>query len=207
MDNQAAELKPKAEDRAFLMKRWLDLRDADGKLEGPGARRGLSARTRDDMLWLFRRLRNAVAELLGQLDAKRHQRKPLKEVRLELLAASNAYRKTKNADPLELHPALNAAAQGHAAYLAQPGSPFGHAGEAGSSPNARIGAEKYYGMGTAENVAHAQASGDAAVAAWIKSPGHEANLVDRSMKHVGFGYATDTSGRNVWVQVFGAPKS
>jgi uncharacterized protein YkwD len=81
---------------------------------------------------------------------------------------------------------------------------FAHEGEGGSQPHTRISAEKYYWRTSAENIARGQGSGTEAVQSWIKSPGHEMNLVNPSVVHVGFGYAIDATGTHVWVQVFGA---
>ncbi len=205
VDKQAAELKPKAEDRAFLMKRWLDLRDADGKLEGPGARRGLSARTRGgDALAL-----PAAAQRRGRAPGPAgRQPAPTQATQGCPARAARGVERLPEDQERGSPRASSRAQRGGAGPCRVPRTagigvrPPGRGGKLAERPHQR---GEVLRNGDGQNVAHAQASGDAAVAAWIKSPGHEANLVDRSMKHVGFGYAIDavagTSG------VFGAPKS
>jgi uncharacterized protein YkwD len=210
--SEAVKIKAKADDRTYLLRRWVELGSEDGKLSHPGARQGLSAGKRDEMVALFRRLRSAAAELIGHGDAKRRLQKPIGDVRAELLAATNAYRKTGGSSKvaqaaLTLDDRLNRAAQGHAVFLAQEGATFAHEGEGRSQAHTRISAEKYYWSTSAENIAQGQESGTQAVQSWIKSPGHEANLVNPSAIHVGFGYAIDAIGQHLWVQVFGAPRA
>jgi uncharacterized protein YkwD len=163
------------------------------------------------MVALFRRLRSGAAELIGHGDAKRQLQKPIGDVRAELLEATNAYRKTGGSTKvaqaaLTLDDRLNRAAQGHAVFLAQEGATFAHEGEGRSQPHTRISAQQYHWSTSAENIARGQTSGTQAVQWWIKSPGHEMNLVNPSAIHVGFGYAMDSRGQHLWVQVFGAPR-
>lgn len=54
-----------------------------------------------------------------------------------------------------------------------------------------------------ENLAYGYASGNAVVTAWMKSPGHRANLLRRSSRLVGVGAVKDDDGRWWVAQVFG----
>jgi uncharacterized protein YkwD len=205
----------KAGDREYLTKRWAELRDEpQSTLDKPAIKRQLSKEKVVDVRAHFHRLRSAIAELLGELAAKKSKLGDLKTVREELLAATNTYRvtggkrKVGTRGPLVLEKRLNRAAQSHAVYLAQPGSTFGHVGEQGSSVEQRIVVyEGYLTKTTAENIARGQQTPVAAVESWIESPGHERNLVDADVRAAGFGYATDDNGVGYWVQTFGeAPR-
>lgn len=58
----------------------------------------------------------------------------------------------------------------------------------------------------AENIAFGQGSPEAAVAAWMNSPGHKANILDKSLRYLGTGFGTD--GVNMtWEQLFGDSKN
>jgi uncharacterized protein YkwD len=57
---------------------------------------------------------------------------------------------------------------------------------------------------TGENIAAGQETPTAAVAAWLKSPGHRANIMNENFREIGVGFARNaksTYGR-YWVQVF-----
>jgi uncharacterized protein YkwD len=60
----------------------------------------------------------------------------------------------------------------------------------------------------AENIAAGQESGDEAVAGWLASPGHCANIMNGRFTEMGAAYAIHNareSPRVYWTQVFGAP--
>jgi uncharacterized YkwD family protein/spore coat assembly protein SafA len=54
----------------------------------------------------------------------------------------------------------------------------------------------------AENIAQGQTTAQAVVQAWMNSPGHRANILNKSMTHIGVGYAKGGSGRHYWTQLF-----
>lgn len=54
----------------------------------------------------------------------------------------------------------------------------------------------------AENLAAGQTSAQAVMAAWMKSPGHKANILSRNFTHIGVGYAKGGSYGNYWTQQF-----
>jgi uncharacterized YkwD family protein/spore coat assembly protein SafA len=54
----------------------------------------------------------------------------------------------------------------------------------------------------AENIAQGQTTAQAVVTAWMNSPGHRANILNKSMTHIGVGYAKGGSGRHYWTQMF-----
>jgi uncharacterized protein YkwD len=54
-----------------------------------------------------------------------------------------------------------------------------------------------------ENVAYGYPNGKAAVSAWMKSPGHKANIVNKGYRLIAVGAAQDEDGRWYVAQVFG----
>lgn len=54
-----------------------------------------------------------------------------------------------------------------------------------------------------ENVAYGYPNGKAAVTAWMKSPGHKANLLNKDYRIIAVGAYTDKDGRWYVAQVFG----
>lgn len=53
-----------------------------------------------------------------------------------------------------------------------------------------------------ENIAAGQNTVSAVHAAWMNSPGHRSNILNKNYTHVGFGYVTGGSYRSYWVQMF-----
>ena len=57
-----------------------------------------------------------------------------------------------------------------------------------------------------ENVAYGFDSPKANVRAWMNSPGHRKNILNRKYTRLGIGVAKDGDGRSYTVQVFGRPR-
>jgi uncharacterized protein YkwD len=55
----------------------------------------------------------------------------------------------------------------------------------------------------AENVACAHPSAASVVRAWMKSPGHRANILNPKLTHMGAAVSESDTGQKYWVQVFG----
>lgn len=111
------------------------------------------------------------------------------------------------AQPLVLSTTLTAAAALHALDMAGRGS-LGHEGSDGSTSSERVSRAGYGWQVAAENVAAGQSNADAAVAAWLDSPGHCATLMDGRFTETGIAFAL-APGQNpavYWAQVFAAPR-
>ncbi len=54
-----------------------------------------------------------------------------------------------------------------------------------------------------ENIAMGHRSAKAVMKAWLKSPGHRRNILDRRFRKIGLGLARDADGTRYWVQDFG----
>ncbi|WP_085583304.1 MULTISPECIES: CAP domain-containing protein [unclassified Pseudomonas] len=110
------------------------------------------------------------------------------------------------ARPLSWNPALGAAAQGHSKAMAY-GNYFAHRDPDGDMPSDRARAAGYRGRQIGENIAAGQGSPGKAMAGWLASPGHCANLMNPMFTQVGAGFASDVrSDQGVyWTMLFGAP--
>jgi len=110
------------------------------------------------------------------------------------------------ARPLSWNASLGAAAQGHSKAMAY-GNYFAHQDPDGDMPADRARAAGYRGRQIGENIAAGQGSPSKAMAGWLASPGHCANLMNPMFTQVGAAYATDArSDEGVyWTMVFGTP--
>jgi len=110
------------------------------------------------------------------------------------------------ARPLSWNAALGAAAQGHSKAMAY-GNYFAHQDPDGDMPADRARAAGYRGRQIGENIAAGQGSPNKAMAGWLASPGHCANLMNPMFTQVGAAYAQDArSDEGVyWTMLFGAP--
>ena len=100
-----------------------------------------------------------------------------------------------------------AAASVHSLDMAARGS-LGHDGSDGSSSGDRITRDGLRLADSGENVAAGQRDAEAAVAAWLESPGHCATLMDARFTETGVAFAL-APGKNpavYWTQVFAAPR-
>ncbi|WP_277758307.1 CAP domain-containing protein [Pseudomonas sp. A34-9] len=106
---------------------------------------------------------------------------------------------------LSWNAALAAAAQGHSKAMAY-GNYFAHQDPDGDLPADRARAAGYRGRQIGENIAAGQSSPGRAMAGWLASPGHCANLMNPMFTQVGAGFASEArSDEGVyWTMVFGA---
>lgn len=129
---------------------------------------------------------------------------------LELVNAARAQsrrcgdRELVAAPPLTLASELTAAAARHARDMALNGS-FRHQGSDGSESAQRVTAAGYRWRSTGENIAAGQRTAETVVAAWLESPAHCANLMNRAFNDMGVAFALAPSGSpdTYWTQVFG----
>jgi uncharacterized protein YkwD len=110
------------------------------------------------------------------------------------------------APPLSVSRKLNDAAEVHARDMARRKF-FDHRGANGSQPKDRVFRAGYQPRLTGENIAFGPESAEEAVAGWLASPGHCANIMDARFQHIGIGLASGRKrGQIYWVQDFGAPR-
>ena len=111
------------------------------------------------------------------------------------------------ARPLRWNSALAQAARWHAEDMARYNY-FSHQGDDGSTPAQRVMRAGYRYRSMGENIAGGQETPEKAVAGWIRSPAHCANLMDPSHTEMGTDYAVSRTSRLgvYWVQEFGTPR-
>lgn len=114
----------------------------------------------------------------------------------------------KAANPLRWNATLAEASRLHAEDMARHNY-FSHAGRDGSDPAQRIERAGYRYRATGENIAAGGSmQAEEAVAGWIKSPGHCANLMSPGYTEMGAAYAINArSDMGIyWAQAFGTPR-
>jgi uncharacterized protein YkwD len=85
---------------------------------------------------------------------------------------------------------------------------FSHSGRDGSDPAQRVERAGYRYRATGENIAGGQMKPEDAVAGWIKSPEHCANLMNPAFTEMGAAFAVDPKSEMgvYWTQAFGTPR-
>jgi uncharacterized protein YkwD len=111
------------------------------------------------------------------------------------------------APPLVPNERLDAAAASHAHDMAVHGQ-LSHEGSDDSVPADRVTRAGYAWRAVGENVAAGQSSAKEAVASWLSSPGHCANIMDADFTEMGVAFANNARQDfgTFWVQVLGASR-
>jgi uncharacterized protein YkwD len=117
------------------------------------------------------------------------------------LARINELRAQAGAAPLALSAQLTAAAQGHADDMAAKRY-FSHTSRDGRTPGQRITAAGYRYSTYGENIAWGYADWAAAIAGWMRSAGHRANLLNIRFRELGLGLKN-----RYYVAVMAAPRT
>lgn len=124
-----------------------------------------------------------------------------------VLELTNLERQQAGLAPLAFHPSLQQAAQAYAEVLASSDC-FAHTCGPVPEFTRRATQAGYHGWSAlAENIAFGQPTPEAVVSAWMRSPGHRANILSPKVKEVGVGMASGGRRGLFWVQVFGARRS
>lgn len=113
----------------------------------------------------------------------------------------------KPVDPVRYDEDLAVASQSHAQDMAD-GDYFSHDSADGRTFTRRIKASQYAGSPAGENIAMGQQTAKEVVRAWLTSPPHCRNLMNRRFDAVGLGLAARVDPRysepvTYWVQDFG----
>jgi uncharacterized protein YkwD len=117
---------------------------------------------------------------------------------------TNAERKKVDAPPLTVNPKLSDAARAHALNMAKQDK-LEHTLD-DKTPDERVTAAGYKWAATAENIGWNERTPKDAVAAWMDSPPHKANMLNPDYTEIGVGVAVNAKGERYWVQVFGKPR-
>ena len=142
-----------------------------------------------------------------------HDRAAISRRVLELINQARARARRCGATPFAAAPPLlpNATLEQVAAQYARELASFGyldHTGRDGSSPAQRITRSGYRWREVGENLARGIMTPEDAVAGWLHSPEHCANLMDPAFRQMGVAYAVNP--RNdagvYWALEFGTPR-
>ena len=111
------------------------------------------------------------------------------------------------ARPVSWNAALADASRLHSESMARYNY-FSHKGQDGSSPAQRVEKSGYRYRATGENLAGGQLNPEDAMAAWINSPAHCANLMNPAFTEMGAAFAIDGKSKMgvYWTQLFAAPR-
>lgn len=112
------------------------------------------------------------------------------------------------APALTLNRSLGAAALAHSVDMARQAY-FSHQGKDGKEVEQRAVQAGYRWRGIGENIALGQGTPEEAMAGWLASPGHCANIMNRWFTEMGAAFATGGGrdrSRIYWTQVFGQPR-
>ncbi len=124
------------------------------------------------------------------------------QMKKDVVTLVNAYRAKAGCAPLRVDARLQQAAGDHS-YDMRRLNYFSHTSKDGRSPWTRIRATGYK-YGSAENIAAGQRTPAAVVGAWMKSPGHRANILNCANKAVGTGVSRGSGTYYIyWTQDFG----
>ena len=113
--------------------------------------------------------------------------------------------KYKATGPLRWDSTLAKVAAAHSKDMASH-SYFSHYSRKGTSPFQRIRKAGYRYSSAGENIAAGFGSPASVVKAWLKSPGHCKNVMNRSYDELGVGFAEGGYYGNYWTQDFGNPR-
>jgi uncharacterized protein YkwD len=114
-----------------------------------------------------------------------------------VVAIVNLRRAEAGLRPLWLHADVHTAARKHSADQARTDR-MTHTGSDGSDAGQRIRREGYRWSAWGENVAMGYATPRAVMRAWMHSPGHRANILTRSFRHIGVGVRRSEDGTIYW---------
>jgi uncharacterized protein YkwD len=105
----------------------------------------------------------------------------------ELIDLINQERQKAGLSSLKTDVRLMKAARQHSAQMAVKNF-FGHSGYDASSLREKFAKAGYPMTIAAENIAAVHATPDSVLRAWMKSPGHRANILNKSVREIGIGY-------------------
>jgi len=114
---------------------------------------------------------------------------------------TNHQRTKAGCKALKVNDDLTRAGRDHSAWMARTGT-FSHVGSGGSTFDARI-RKAGYSNPSAENIAWGYRSGADVVNAFMKSPGHRANIMNCQSRTVGVGVVYASNGAPYYTQDFG----
>jgi hypothetical protein len=144
--------------------------------------------------------------LLVVLLVEEEPHRDLRAMELETEKGINRIRTRHGLRPLVPHEPLSEVARAHSRHMVQGGF-FDHTDPSGRKPADRVSAAGVRWLRVTENIAMNAGMEDPveqALAGWMDSPGHRANILDPEVTHTGLGVAEGEDGRYLFTQVFAA---
>jgi uncharacterized protein YkwD len=141
----------------------------------------------------------------GSADKKDQDKLRLSAPEQQLLDLTNQERKQHDLPPLQPAPILFKVARGHSANMAKQ-EKMAHVLD-GKTPYQRIKGAGYAYRYSGENVAYGEVELEEIMKAWMASPAHRDNILNRKFTEIGLGLATSEKGEVYYTQVFATPKS
>ncbi|GAA2472681.1 CAP domain-containing protein [Winogradskya humida] len=120
----------------------------------------------------------------------------------QIVKLSNTQRVKAGCKALKVNANLLRAARGHSKFMATSGS-FSHTGARNSTFITRA-KNAGYTAARSENIAYGYRSAAEVVNAWMKSPGHRANLLDCGARTFAVGVIYASNGNPYYTQDFGS---
>lgn len=121
--------------------------------------------------------------------------------------ATNSLRQQAGLPPVAPVPLLSEVAARHACDMARRGL-MTHRGSGTPGPGARVKANGYAPLLTAENIAAGPFNLGRVLAEWNASQGHRNNILIPQVRHYGIGSAVGADGKTrYWAAVYAAPRS
>jgi uncharacterized protein YkwD len=121
----------------------------------------------------------------------------------EIIALTNKEREAQHLTPLKENATLRKVAVAHSENMAKQET-LSHELD-GQKPEERIKAAGYQYLSIGENVAYNDPTPAAVLEAWMNSPGHRANILNKDFTEIGVGIARDKDGQPYYTQEFGRP--
>ncbi|MEL7086486.1 MAG: CAP domain-containing protein [Cyanobacteria bacterium J06597_1] len=121
----------------------------------------------------------------------------------EFLRLVNQARQARGIKPLQMSEKLDKAADLYSEEMIRTNH-FAHRGPKGEEFYVRIQRQGYNYTRVGENLASGYPTAQSAFNGLMNSPGHRANILNRSFTHMGLGYAAGKNGATRWTQTFGA---
>ena len=116
----------------------------------------------------------------------------------EIISLVNEHRKELGLDPLNIINVVSKEAETHTDYMIGTGIP--------SHDNFPVRhknlVEKVKAKSVAENVAYGFSTAEGVVRAWLKSPGHKANIENADFTDLGISTKQNEEGRNYFTNIF-----
>lgn len=128
------------------------------------------------------------------------------KLQFRMLDSVNSLREASGAAPVQLNPALTAAAATHAKDMSLQNRPW-HFGSDGSSPIDRVRRAGYTGGLVGENISETYETELETLAAWMEDENTRRVILSPAATDMGFSWLQEANGKIWWTMVMGSSGS